>query len=213
MRGSRGGATCSVRSSRSRTGGCSRRSYGSTPCTLRTFDAPGGAWSTIRTCGPTPTSSSIGDATPIATELVRRLTDYSAARPGLDIALPGEAVIEATAWSRRFVSRHAARTFSSSGGSSPPPALVGLLEGGVESAPMAFDRFAYQLQRFVDTAELVRRTVRKRTGARSERHCGEQDSCAVVDGSVGDLRHDIGRADRKSGRSREGCRARRDPTF
>ena len=40
---------------------------------------------------------SIDDATPIATELLRRLTDYSAARSGLYIALAGEAVIEAMA--------------------------------------------------------------------------------------------------------------------
>ena len=44
-----------------------------------------------------PVEFSIGDATPVVTEFVHRLTDYTAARPGLDIALPGEAVIEAMA--------------------------------------------------------------------------------------------------------------------
>ena len=74
-----------------------------------------------------------------------------------------------------------------------PEVLAGLeelLEGVVEPVPMAHERLAYQLQRFVDTAELVRRTVRKRTGARSQRHCGDQDFRTVVDRSLGDPRTD-----------------------
>ena len=42
-----------------------------------------------------PVEVTIGDNPPVATELVRSLTNYSAARPGLDIALPGEALIDA----------------------------------------------------------------------------------------------------------------------
>ena len=74
-----------------------------------------------------------------------------------------------------------------------PEVLAGLeelLEGVVEPVPMAHERLAYQLQRFVDTAELVRRTVRKRTGARSQRHCGDHDFRTVVDRSLGDHRND-----------------------
>ena len=44
-----------------------------------------------------PVEVTIGENPPVATELVRPLTDYSAHRPGLDIALPGDAVIEAIA--------------------------------------------------------------------------------------------------------------------
>ena len=71
-----------------------------------------------------------------------------------------------------------------------PEVLTGLgdlLEGVVEPVEMADDRLAYQLQRFVDTADLVRRTVRKRTAPKSQRHRGDHDFAAVVNASLGDL--------------------------
>ena len=64
------------------------------------------------------------------------------------------------------------------------------LQGVVEPVNMAGGRIAYQLQRFVDTADIVRRTVLKRLGRRSQRHCGNHDFPAVVDGSLGDLPQD-----------------------
>ena len=40
-----------------------------------------------------PATARLGDTAPVATELVRRRTDYSAPRPGLDLALSAEAVL------------------------------------------------------------------------------------------------------------------------
>ena len=74
-----------------------------------------------------------------------------------------------------------------------PEVLTGLgalLKGVVEPVEMAGDRLAYQLQRFVHTADLVRRTVRKRLGPRSQRHRGDHDFPATVDRSRGDLPQD-----------------------
>ena len=54
-----------------------------------------------------------------------------------------------------------------------PEVLDGLgkfLEGVVESVTMADDSIGYQLRRYVDTAELIRRTVQKRVGIKSQRH-------------------------------------------
>ncbi len=74
-----------------------------------------------------------------------------------------------------------------------PEVLTGLgelLQGVVEPVEMAGDRLAYQLQRFVDTADLVRRTVRKRSGPRSQRHRGNHDFPAVVDRILRELARD-----------------------
>ena len=65
-----------------------------------------------------------------------------------------------------------------------------LLEGVVESVRMADDSIGYQLRRFRETAELIRRTVQKRVGPRSQRHRGNHEFSAVVDDSLGDLPDD-----------------------
>ncbi len=74
-----------------------------------------------------------------------------------------------------------------------PEVLAGLREfakGVVESVTMADDTTGYQLWRLVETAELVRRTVQKRVGARSQRHHCSYDFAAVVNKSLGDLPDD-----------------------
>lgn len=74
-----------------------------------------------------------------------------------------------------------------------PEVLAGLgelLQGVVTPVEMTGDHLAYQLQRFVDTADLVRRTVRKRLGPKSQRHRGDHDYPAIVDRSLGDLPQD-----------------------
>ncbi|MDE0002598.1 MAG: AAA family ATPase [Rhodospirillaceae bacterium] len=79
-----------------------------------------------------------------------------------------------------------------------PEVLAGLgelLQDVVEPVDMAGDRIAYQLQRFVDTAELVRRTVRRRLGPKSRRHGGDLDFPAIVNRSLGDHPQDSDDAD------------------
>ena len=68
--------------------------------------------------------------------------------------------------------------------------LGDFLEGVFESVSMADNSIGYQLRRFVETAELIRRTVQKRMGPKSQRHHGNHDFPAVVDGSLGDLPYD-----------------------
>ncbi len=71
--------------------------------------------------------------------------------------------------------------------------LAGLgdsLEGVVETVSMADSAVGYQLSRFVATGELIRRTVRKRVGSKSQRHHGDHDFPAVVNDSLGDLPND-----------------------
>ncbi len=74
-----------------------------------------------------------------------------------------------------------------------PEVLAGLgelLQGVVKPVEMTGDHPAYQLQRFVDTADLVRRTVHKRLGPRSQRHRGNHDYPVIVGRSLGDLPQD-----------------------
>ena len=74
-----------------------------------------------------------------------------------------------------------------------PEVLAGLgelLHGVVEPVEMAGGHLAYQLQRFVDTAHLVRRTVRRRLGPSSNRHRGDHDFPAIVNRSLGKLPED-----------------------
>jgi len=71
--------------------------------------------------------------------------------------------------------------------------LAGLSEyfkGVVESINMADDSIGYQLLRFVETAELIRRTVQKRVGSKSQRHHGNHDFKTIVDASLGKLPED-----------------------
>ena len=68
--------------------------------------------------------------------------------------------------------------------------LGDFLEGVIESVSMADDSIGYQLRRFIETAELILRTVQKRMGAKSQRHRGNHDFPAVVDGSLGNLPDD-----------------------
>ena len=74
-----------------------------------------------------------------------------------------------------------------------PEVLTGLgefLEGVVESVRMADGSIGYQLQRFDETGELIRRTVQRRVGPKSQRHHGNHNFPAVVDGSLGALPDD-----------------------
>ena len=64
------------------------------------------------------------------------------------------------------------------------------LEGTVETVSMADGSTAYQLCRYVETGELIRRTVRKRLGTTSQRHHGDHDFFAVVNDALGDLPSD-----------------------
>ena len=65
--------------------------------------------------------------------------------------------------------------------------LGDLLVGVVDSIEMADGSPAYQLQRFTETARLIRRMVQKRLGPRSRRHPGTHDFRTVVDESLGEL--------------------------
>ena len=74
-----------------------------------------------------------------------------------------------------------------------PDVLAGLgdwLEGVVETVNMADSTAGYQLSRLVDTGELIRRTVKKRVGSRSQRHHGDHDFPTEVNDSLGDLPDD-----------------------
>ena len=74
-----------------------------------------------------------------------------------------------------------------------PEVLAGLggsFEGVVETVSMADSTAGYQLSRLVDTGELIRRTVKKRVGPKSQRHHGDYDFLAVVNNSRGDLPDD-----------------------
>ena len=65
-----------------------------------------------------------------------------------------------------------------------PEVVAGLgdrLAGVIQPREMADGSPAYQLERFVDTAELIGRTILKRLGARSRRHEAAHDFRAVVD--------------------------------
>ena len=69
--------------------------------------------------------------------------------------------------------------------------LEQLLDGVIEPIQMAENGLGYQLQRFIESAELIRRTVQKRVGPKSQRHSGDHDFPAVVNGSLGELPDDI----------------------
>ena len=87
-----------------------------------------------------------------------------------------------------------------------PEVLAGLdelLQGVVEPVEMAGGRLAYQLQHFVDTADLVRRTVHRRLGPRSQRHRGDHDFPAIVDRSLGDVPTECDDADIETQARRE----------
>ena len=74
-----------------------------------------------------------------------------------------------------------------------PEVLAGLhdlVEGVVKPIQMADDGLGYQLQRFVETAELIRRTVQKRVSPKSRRHGGNHDFFAVVNDALGNLPDD-----------------------
>ena len=74
-----------------------------------------------------------------------------------------------------------------------PEVLAGLgeyLKGVVEPVNMSDDSIGYQLRRFVETAGLIRRTVQKRVGPKSQRHHGNHDFTAVVDASLEELPED-----------------------
>ena len=68
-----------------------------------------------------------------------------------------------------------------------PDVIAGLgdfLVGVVDSIEMADGSPAYQLQRFTETARLIRRMVQKRLGPKSRRHQGTHDFRRVVDESL-----------------------------
>ncbi|MCA9630730.1 MAG: AAA family ATPase, partial [Myxococcales bacterium] len=74
-----------------------------------------------------------------------------------------------------------------------PEVLAGLsdlLAGVVEPIEMADGSPGYQLRRFAETAKLVRKTVQKRLGPKSQRHSGAHDFRAVVNDSLGALPKD-----------------------
>ena len=74
-----------------------------------------------------------------------------------------------------------------------PEVLAGLgafLKGAVEPIKMADGSLGYQLQRFIETAKLIRRTVQKRVDLRSQRHSGNYDFSAVVNDSLGNFSDD-----------------------
>ena len=64
------------------------------------------------------------------------------------------------------------------------------LEEVAASVAIADDSIGYQLRRYCETGELIRRTVQRRVGPRSQRHGGAHDFPAVVDGSLGALPDD-----------------------
>ena len=65
--------------------------------------------------------------------------------------------------------------------------LAELLDGVVEPIEMVDGSEGYQLRRFADIGTLVRRTVRKRVGTKSQRHKGAHDFRAAVNDGLGDL--------------------------
>jgi len=74
-----------------------------------------------------------------------------------------------------------------------PEVLAGLGDSPeriVSTVSMVDGAAGYQLSRFVDTGELIRRTVRKRVGSKSQRHRGDHDFPTVVNHSLGDLPED-----------------------
>ena len=74
-----------------------------------------------------------------------------------------------------------------------PEVLAGLsdfLAGVVDPIEMADGSPGYQLRRFVDTAQLIRRMVKKRLGPKSQRHRSTHDFRTVVDGALGALPSD-----------------------
>ena len=74
-----------------------------------------------------------------------------------------------------------------------PEVLAGLgdsLEGVVETTSMVDGTSGYQLSRFVETGELIRRTVKKRVGSKSKRHPCDHDFSAVVNDTLGSLLDD-----------------------
>ena len=64
------------------------------------------------------------------------------------------------------------------------------LGGAINPIQMADKALGYQLRRFVETAELIRRTVQKRVGPRSQRHGGGHNLSAVVNDALGNLPDD-----------------------
>ena len=74
-----------------------------------------------------------------------------------------------------------------------PEVLAGLgqlLKGVIEPIKMADESLSYQLQRFIETAELIRRTVKKRVAPESQRHGGSHNFLAVVNDALGSLPDD-----------------------
>lgn len=63
--------------------------------------------------------------------------------------------------------------------------LAELLGGVVKPLEMADGGPAYQLERFGGTSALIRKTVQKRVGPKSQRHVGAHDFRAVVDEQLG----------------------------
>ncbi len=68
--------------------------------------------------------------------------------------------------------------------------LAELLSGVVLQIEMADGTTGYQLQRFAETGELLRKTVQKRVGPKSKRHSGSVDWRAVVDTTLGEMTGD-----------------------
>jgi AAA domain/UvrD-like helicase C-terminal domain len=68
--------------------------------------------------------------------------------------------------------------------------LGDLLAGVVQLTEMTDGSLAYQLKRFADTAGLIRKTVQKRVGPKSQRHKGKHNFRAVVDKHLGRLPSD-----------------------
>ncbi len=58
--------------------------------------------------------------------------------------------------------------------------LEDFLDGAIETIEIANGKIGYQLQRLADTAKLIQRTVLKRIGPKSQRHCGKYDYSAVI---------------------------------
>lgn len=74
-----------------------------------------------------------------------------------------------------------------------PEVLAGLgdlLEGVIKEVSIADGTTGFQLSRLADTGELIRRTVQKRVGPKSQRHHSEEDFLTVVNDSLGDIPND-----------------------
>ena len=72
--------------------------------------------------------------------------------------------------------------------------LAGLGESAgevVEMVSIVSGSTGYQLRRFVEAGELIRRTVQKRVGPKSQRHHSDHNFVAVINDSLGDLPDDV----------------------